>query len=431
MIRTMNFKNSLDFASELDGKDELKHFRNEFIIPPHENNPAIYFLGNSLGLQPKRTNQYIQQVLKQWANYGVEGFFHGDQPWMKYDQQLLLSLSKIVGAQPQEIVVMNQLTVNLHLMLASFYQPEGKRKKILCEAKAFPSDQYMLYSHVKHKGFNPYDVIIEVTPRSNEVLIREDDILSAIQQHKHELALVLFGGVNYFTGQVFNMQQITKAAHDVGAKVGFDLAHAAGNIPLQLRNWNVDFACWCSYKYLNSGPGAVGGCFIHERYHKDPSINRYAGWWGNKKETQFLMKKEFEPESSAEGWQLSTPSPILFAAHKASLDIFEEAGIENVFEKNKALNNYLWLVLNEIKNELPANALTIFTPLDENKRGCQVSLAVSNGKEVFDELSENGVYTDWREPGVIRIAPVGLYNTFEEVWQFGQILKSAILKHSS
>jgi kynureninase len=427
----MNFKNGLDFARQLDEKDELKHFRNEFIIPRHDGQDAIYFLGNSLGLQPKRTNEYIQKVLKQWANYGVEGFFKGDQPWMKYHEQLLASLSIMVGALPQEIVVMNQLTVNLHLMLASFYQPEGKRKKILCEAKAFPSDQYMLHSHMKQKGFNPDDVIIAVKPRSNEVLIREEDILSAIQHHKHELALVLFGGVNYYTGQVFNMQQITKAAQDVGAKVGFDLAHAAGNIPLQLNSWNVDFACWCSYKYLNSGPGAVGSCFIHERYHSDPTINRFAGWWGNKKETQFLMKEEFEPASSAEGWQLSTPSPILFAAYKASLDIFDEAGIEKVFEKNKALNNYLWLVLNEIKNEFRGNALTLITPLDKNERGCQVSLAVRNGKKVFDELSENGVYTDWREPDVIRIAPVGLYNTFEEVWQFGQILKSAILKHSS
>lgn len=427
----MNFKNSLDFARQLDKKDELKHFRNEFIIPRHDGKDAIYFLGNSLGLQPKRTNEYIQQVLKQWAKYGVEGFFNGDQPWIKYHEQLLPSLSKIVGALPHEIVVMNQLTVNLHLMLAGFYQPQGKRNKILCEAKAFPSDQYMLHSHVKQRGLNPDDVIVEVKSQSNDVLIREEDILTAIKQYKDELALVLFGGVNYYTGQVFNMQAISKAANDIGAKVGFDLAHAAGNIVLHLHNWNVDFACWCSYKYLNSGPGAVGGCFIHERYHNDSSINRFAGWWGNKKGTQFLMKKEFEPESSAEGWQLSTPSPILFAAHKASLDVFEEAGMEKIFEKNKVLNNYLWFVLNEIKKDLPANALTIFTPSNENEKGCQVSLAISNGKKVFDELSENGVYTDWREPDVIRIAPVGLYNTFEEVWQFGQILKSTILKHSS
>jgi kynureninase len=427
----MNFENTLEFAKALDDEDSLQHFRKEFIIPKHGNKEAIYFLGNSLGLQPKRTNEYIQDVLKQWANYGVEGFFTGDKLWMQYHQQLLPTLSEIIGSFPHEIVVMNQLTVNLHLMLVSFYQPQGKRNKILCEAKAFPSDQYVLYSHVKQRGFNPNDVIIEVHPRSNEVLIRQEDILSAMEQHKDELALVLFGGVSYYTGQVFDMGAITKAAHDAGAKAGFDLAHAAGNISLQLHSWNVDFACWCNYKYLNSGPGAVAGCFIHEKYHSDNSLNRFAGWWGNKKDTQFLMQKEFEPELSAEGWQLSTPSPILFAAHKASLDIFNEAGVSNVFEKNKRLNNYLWFVLQEVIKGSPVGSIKIFTPANEKERGCQVSLAIKNGKKVFDELSQNGVFADWREPDVIRIAPVGLYNTFEEVWQFGQILKSAIHKHYS
>jgi kynureninase len=426
-----NFENSLDFAKQLDEQDELKRFRNEFIIPQHENRNAIYFLGNSLGLQPKRTNEYIQQVLKQWSRCGVEGFFVGEQPWMEYHQQLLPTLSEIVGALPHEIVVMNQLTVNLHLMMVSFYKPQGKRNKILCEAKAFPSDQYVLHSHIRQRGLNPNEVIVEVQPRNNEVLIREEDILSAIEEHKNELALVLFGGVNYYTGQVFKMQSIAKAAHSVEAKVGFDLAHAAGNIPLQLHNWNVDFACWCSYKYLNSGPGAVAGAFIHEKYHSDNSLNRFAGWWGNKKETQFLMKKDFDPELSAEGWQLSTPSPILFAAHKASLDIFKEAGISNVFEKNKRLNNYLRFILEELINELPKDSIKIFTPANETEKGCQVSLAIKSGKKVFDEISRNGVFSDWREPDVIRIAPVGLYNTFEEVWQLGQILKSAILKYVS
>jgi kynureninase len=427
----MNFENNCVFAKGLDDEDSLKNFQKEFIIPQHQNKDGIYFLGNSLGLQPERTSRYIQQVLAQWSAYGVEGFFTGEHPWMKYHQQLLPTLSEIVGALPNEIVVMNQLTVNLHLMLVSFYQPQGKRSKILCETKAFPSDQYVLNSHVKQRGFNPDDVIIELKPGHDEVLIKQEDILSAIEQHKDELALVLFGGVNYYTGQVFNMEAITKAAHSLGAKVGFDLAHAAGNIPLQLHNWNVDFACWCSYKYLNSGPGAVAGCFIHERYHNDIALNRFAGWWGNRKETQFLMQKNFEPELSAEGWQLSTPSPILFAAQKASLDIFREAGISNVFEKNKRLNNYLWFVLEETKRESPEGSIKIFTPASEKERGCQVSLAIKNGKKVFDELSQNGVFTDWREPDVIRIAPVGLYNTFEEVWQFGQILKSAIHKHYS
>lgn len=427
----MILENRLEFAQEFDQKDPLKTFRSEFLIPKHETKEAIYFLGNSLGLQPKRTSQYIQQVLQQWASYGVEGFFKGGQSWMQYHQQLTPALSEIVGALPHEVVVMNQLTVNLHLMLVSFYQPQGRRNKILCEAKAFPSDQYMLHSHVKQRGLNPDEVIIEVQPRKSEALIKEEDILAAIEQYKDELALVLWGGVNYYTGQLFNMKEITKAAHTVGAKAGFDLAHAAGNISLQLHDWNVDFACWCSYKYLNSGPGAVAGAFIHERYHQNSSLNRFAGWWGNKKETQFQMQKDFEPQLSAEGWQLSTPSPILFAAHKASLDIFKEAGVSNVLEKNKRLNTYLWFVLEEIKKEVPHNSLKLLTPTTEDERGCQVSLSIENGKKVFDELSGKGVYADWREPDVIRIAPVGLYNTFEEVWQFGQILKSAILKYAS
>ncbi|HTM90896.1 MAG TPA: kynureninase [Flavisolibacter sp.] len=427
----MTFENSLQFARELDNKDPLRHFRIEFLIPSHEDRNAIYFLGNSLGLQPKRTSEYIQQVLKQWSNYGVEGFFIGEQPWMNYHRQLLPTLSEMVGALPDELVVMNQLSVNLHLMLISFYQPQGKRDKILCEAKAFPSDQYIVNTHVRQRGLNPDNVIIEVEPRTNEVLIKEEDILAAIQKHKDELALVLIGGINYYTGQVFNMEAITKAAHAVGAKAGFDLAHAAGNIALQLHNWNVDFACWCSYKYLNSGPGAVAGNFIHERYHNDPSLNRFAGWWGNKKETQFLMKKDFAPELSAEGWQLSTPSAVLFAAHQASLDLFKEAGIKNVFDKNKQLSNYLWFVLAKIKMEVPDKVMHVFTPTNADERGCQVSLSIKNGKKVFDTLSQNGVYADWREPDVIRIAPVGLYNTFEEVWQFGQLLKSAINKHSA
>lgn len=422
----MDFQNTLEFAQEFDRHDSLQRFRNEFILPLHAGKPAIYFLGNSLGLQPKRTNVLIQQVLDQWSHHGVEGFFRGKQPWMSYHQQLTSTLSKIVGALSHEVIVMNQLTVNLHLMLAGFYQPKGERKKILCEAKAFPSDQYMLHSHVKQKGFHPDEIIIEVHPDDGKTLIREEDILAAIQKHKNELALVFFGGVNYYTGQVFDMQKISEAAHKADACFGLDLAHAAGNVDLKLHDWNVDFACWCSYKYLNSGPGAVGACFIHEKYHREKSLNRFAGWWGNKKETQFLMQKNFEPEASAEGWQLSTPSPILFAMHKASLQIFEEAGVDNIFKKNQQLNEYLWFVVNEVQKNVPSNSLEIITPTNKKERGCQVSMVVKNGKQVFDFLSANGVYADWREPDVIRIAPVGLYNTFEEVWQFAQILQNAI-----
>lgn len=428
--QSMQFENSLGHAKSLDEDDILKNFRAGFILPQHQKEDAIYFLGNSLGLQPKRTEQYIQEVLHQWGAFGVEGFFKGDQPWMNLHQQLTSTLSEIVGARPHEVVVMNQLTVNLHLMLVSFYQPQGKRNKILCEAKAFPSDQYMLQTHVRQRGFDVDKTIIEVGPRIGETLIREEDILTAIEQHKDELALIFWGGVNYYTGQLFNMQAITAAAHDCGAKVGFDLAHAAGNIALNLHDWNVDFACWCSYKYLNSGPGAVAGVYIHERYHNDSSLNRFAGWWGSKKETQFLMQKDFVPEPSAEGWQLSTPSPVLYAAHKASLTIFEEAGVQNIFNKNVLLNNYLHFLLQEVIKQTPSEHMRVLTPGKAGEKGCQVSMLVKNGKQIFDELSANGVFADWREPDVIRVAPVGLYNTFEEVWKFSQILKRAINKFS-
>jgi kynureninase len=426
----MNFQNTIAGAQSLDRADALSRFRSEFLIPMHNGAAAVYFLGNSLGLQPKRTKAAIEDVLTQWSNLGVEGFFKGEKPWLQMHRELTPALSKIVGALPQEVVVMNQLTVNLHLMLASFYQPAGKRIKILCEAKAFPSDQYMLHSHVKQRGLNPDDVIIEVEPREGEVIIRNDDILSAIEQYSDELALVFLGGVNYYTGQVFQMEAIAAAARAAGAAMGLDLAHAAGNVPLHLHNWNIDFACWCSYKYLNAGPGAVGGVFIHERHHHE-SINRFAGWWGNRRDTQFLMEKVFVPEPSAEGWQLSTPSPILYASHKAALDIFDEAGFENVLKKNEELNAYLRAVLNDIKTFLPNDAITIFTPVSEGQKGCQVSFAVKHGKKVFEQLSAAGVFADWREPDVIRIAPVGLYNSYEDVWRFGQCLQSALLTFAS
>jgi kynureninase len=422
----MDFQNTARFAAQLDMEDALHQFRSHFLIPTHDGRDAIYFLGNSLGLQPKRTATAIQRVLNQWHQLGVESFFKGEEPWLEMHAQLLPTISEIVGAQSQEVVVMNSLTVNLHLMLVSFYRPAGKRTKILCEAKAFPSDQYMLYTHIKQRGINPEDVIIEVQPREGEVLIREEDILAAIDQYSDELALVFWGGVNYYTGQVFNMQAMAKAAHAAGAKVGLDLAHAAGNIPLQLHKWDIDFACWCSYKYLNSGPGGIGGAFIHERFHHDATVNRFAGWWGNKKETQFLMEKAFVPEASAGGWQLSTPSPVLYAAHKSALEIFAEAGVENIFVKNSRLNDFLWFVLGELINDVPEGSLRIFTPEARTGKGCQVSLSVKNGRQIFDHLSNNDVFADWREPDVIRIAPVGLYNTFAEVWQFAQILKTAI-----
>ena len=422
----MQFENSLAFARSLDDNDILKAFRKQFIIPVHDGKEQIYFLGNSLGLQPVRTHAYMQQILDAWSKYGVEGFFMGEDPWMNYHDSLTGTLSTVVGALPHEVVVMNQLTVNLHLMMVSFYRPQGRRNKIICEAKAFPSDQYMFETHIKHHGFNPQDILIEVGPRSGERHIRVEDIFATIDKHKDELALVLWGGINYYTGQLFDMEAITKAAHAAGAMVGFDLAHAAGNVPLALHNWDVDFACWCSYKYLNSGPGGVGGAYVHERYHKDMELPRFAGWWGYDKQTRFLMQQGFKPTQTAEGWQLSTPAMLLQACHKAALDVIREAGWENIQQKRKLLNAWLWFLLNDI-NEKEGNLLEIITPQGENDKGCQISMhMLKNGKQVFDKLTAAGIITDWREPNVIRLAPVPLYNTFEEVWQFNNILRQIL-----
>ena len=423
----MQFENSLLFAQQLDKDDPLKDFRNRFIIPSVNGKEQIYFLGNSLGLQPKNAKEEVDKIFNQWAAYGVEGFFKGDDPWINYHNQLIQPLSKIVGALPHEISVMNQLTVNLHLMMVSFYQPKGKRNKIICEAKAFPSDQYMFETHVKHYGLDPADVIIEIHPRKGEQTTRLEDILQTIEQYKDELALVLWGGVNYYTGQLFDMQTITAAAQKAGAKVGFDLAHAAGNVPLQLHNWNVDFACWCSYKYLNAGPGAVASVFIHERHHNDVNIPRYAGWWGYDKVTRFKMEKGFKPMPGAEGWQLSTPSYPMYALHKASLEIFEAAGWEALCKKQFQLTAYLWFLLNEVNRTTKQPIIEFITPQNEQERGCQVSmLMLQRGREIFDALSTAGVMVDWREPNVIRLAPVPLYNTYKELWQFADILKEVI-----
>jgi kynureninase len=420
------FENSLSYARELDANDPLKDVRSKFIIPVHDGKEQAYFLGNSLGLQPKTTKAEISKILDDWGSYGVEAFFMGDNPWLHYHEQLTKPLSLIVGALPEEISVMNQLTVNLHLMLASFYLPTGKRKKILCEAKAFPSDQYMLETHAKHHGLDPEEIIVEVTPRPGEHKIQTEDILTAINQHKSELALILFSGLNYYSGQVFDMKMITEAGHAVGAKVGFDLAHAAGNIELKLHEWNIDFACWCNYKYLNSGPGAIGGVFIHERFHRNKAIPRLAGWWGYDKATRFNMEKGFQPIPSAEGWQLSTPSPILYSSHKAALDIIQSAGWYTILEKSRLLNDYLWHTIDDVQNEF-ANRFTCITPRSKEEKGSQVSLLThSNGRKLFDKLTRAGFITDWREPDLVRLAPVPLYNTYEEVWRLGQTLKKIL-----
>ena len=422
----MTLQNTREFALQSDANDQLKEFRSKFFLPQHEGSDAVYFTGNSLGLQPKSVSKYIQQELDDWARLGVEGHFHAKNPWMPYHEIFPQQLSKIVGCKPVEVVVMNQLTVNLHLLMVSFYRPTKTRYKIICEARAFPSDQYAFESQARFHGFDPYEAVIEVAPRENENLIRHEDIISTIKQHGESVALVCFGGVNYYNGQFFDIASITKAAHEVGAIAGFDLAHAAGNVELKLHDWNVDFACWCSYKYLNSGPGGVAGAFIHERHVKDKSLPRFAGWWGYEKETRFQMEKGFKPIPTAEGWQLSNAPVLSMAAHKASLDIFEEAGMERLHEKRRQLAAYLHFILSEINNRT-GSVINVITPVEEDRRGCQVSMLVPvRGRKLFDALTKKGVVADWREPDVIRIAPVPLYNSFEDVWKFGQVLSSEL-----
>ena len=424
----MNFSNTLEYAQQLDEQDKLKHFRDQFYIPIVNGKECIYFTGNSLGLQPKKTQDYVLDELEDWASHGVEGHFNARTPWVSYHEIFEDQLAQIVGALPEEIVVMNQLTVNLHLLMISFYRPTKERYKIICEAKAFPSDQYAFQSQVKLHGYHPDEAIIEVHPKKGNATIDHEDIIEIIKKHGHETALVIFGGVNYYSGQVFDMQAITKAAHEVGAKCGFDLAHAAGNIHLELHDWKVDFACWCSYKYLNSGPGGVAGAFIHQRHINDESLPRLAGWWGHNKDTRFKMDKEFHPIPTAEGWQLSNAPVLSMSAHKASLDIFSAAGMHNLVAKGKMLSSYLLFILNEINQLTRHKIIEIITPFDEKQRGCQVSmLMLEDGKRIFDELTKAGIIADWREPNVIRVAPVPLYNRFEDVFYLGKILQQSLL----
>ncbi|MBC8265564.1 MAG: kynureninase [Flavobacteriales bacterium] len=416
----MNYKNTAEFASELDSKDELKDYRNEFHIPLQKNGKEhIYMCGNSLGLQPKRTKEFLNQELEDWATFGVEGHFHAKNPWMPYHEFLTESYAKIVGAKQAEVVAMNTLTVNLHLMMVSFYRPTEKRHKIIIEGDAFPSDIYAVESQIKHHGLSPETSLIKLRPRDGESAIRTEDIQAIIEKEGDEIALIMLGGVNYYTGQVFDFENITKLAQAKGIKVGFDLAHAAGNIKLELHNWGVDFAVWCSYKYLNSGPGSVAAAFVHEKHHTT-NLNRFAGWWGHNKEDRFKMPDDFNPIQSAEGWQLSNPPILSLAAIRASLSIFDEVGMHKLLAKSKELTNYLLYLLNTIDTD----RIAIITP---EERGCQLSIRVKNGnKDLFDIITEKGVIADWREPDVIRIAPVPLYNSFSDVFQFYSILKEVL-----
>lgn len=414
------FTNSLAFAKELDAKDPLHTYRNRFHMPQHHGADMVYFTGNSLGLQPKTTKDYIQQELDDWARFGVEGHFLAKNPWLSYHEILTDKTAKIVGALPTEVVMMNQLTVNLHLLMVSFYRPTKQRYKILCEAKAFPSDQYALQSQVKFHGFSIEDALIEIAPREGEYEVRHEDIYKAIEDNKESLALIMIGGVNYFSGQVFDMKAITEAGHKAGAVVGFDLAHGAGNLKLALHDWKVDFAAWCSYKYLNAGPGSVAGAFVHEKHHKNTDLPLFAGWWGHDKETRFKMDREFKPIESVERWQLSNAPILSMASYKASLDIFDEVGMDRLNAKSKELTEYLEFVIGEI-NKQKNNCLEIITP--KANRGCQISIvAHGQGKALYNKLIENGVIPDWREPNVIRCAPVPLYNSFEDIYRFGEIL---------
>lgn len=421
----MIFENSVEFAQQLDTNDPLHRFRDQFYIPFIHGKESIYFNGNSLGLQPKTTQDYVLSELEKWANFGVEGHFHGKNPWVTYHDLFPEKLSPIAGSLPEEIAVMNQLTINLHLLLITFYRPLEKRYKIICEEKAFPSDQYAIASHLKLHGHEVAEALIEIKPRPGEFSIRNEDILSAIKENGDDTALVIFGGVNYYSGQVFDMESITTAAHEVGAVCGFDLAHAVGNIELKLHDWDVDFAVWCSYKYLNSGPGGIAGAFIHQRFIGDKSLLRLAGWAGTDKHERFQMKKNFNPIPTAEGWHVSNTEVLSMAAHNASLDVFKEAGFETIIKKGKLLSAFLLFILNDINNNSVKKKLEIITPQEDKRHGCQVSILMfEKGRELFDFLNKNGVIADWREPNVIRVAPVPLYNTFEEVYTFGKIVNN-------
>ncbi len=420
------FQNTREFAQQLDSQDEISNYRNEFIFPKVNGKQVIYFTGNSLGLQPKRTQAYVDEIMSDWANLAVEGHFYAEKPWWDYQERFANPLSKVVGANPKEVTVMNTLTVNLHLLMVSFYRPNGRRYKIICEEKAFPSDQYMLQSQVKFHGFDPKDAIVEIKRREGEHNIRHEDVLAKIDEVGDELALLLMGGVNYYTGQVFDMKTITAHAQSKGAYVGWDLAHAAGNIKLELHDWNVDFAAWCSYKYMNSGPGNASGIFVHEKHHHDSSLNRFAGWWGHNKERRFKMEPEFDPVHGAEGWQISNLPVITLAPYLASVEMFDEVGMDKLIAKRDKITSYLEFILSEIQKEVNGN-FEVITPAEPKERACQLSVYLhGEGRNLFDYLMKNGVITDWREPNVIRLAPVPLYCSFEDMYDFGQVLKRGI-----
>lgn len=419
----MLFDASLDFAREKDKNDPLRKFRRQFYFPPFKKMKTIYLCGNSLGLMSKNVQPAIEQELEDWKELAIHGYMQAKNPWLYYQHQFKKSLSLIMGCREDEVTVMNALTVNLHLLMFSFYRPSKERYKIIMEAGAFPSDQYAVETQVKFHGYDTADAIIEIAPEPGEKLLRTENILQVIENNRDSLALVLMGGINYYTGQLFDIQAITEATHHVGAFAGFDLAHVAGNVPMHLHDWNVDFAAWCSYKYLNGGPGAVGGLYIHEKYALDPAYPRLAGWWGNDEKLRFKMEKGFIPQQGAGGWNLSTAQVFNMVALKAALELFDKAGIENLREKSIALTGYLEFLIGQLKTE----NCEIISPSDPSARGAQLSLFFKErAKEIYTRLIEKGIVIDYREPGVVRVAPAPLYNSYEDVYRFYEILKEIL-----
>jgi kynureninase len=424
-----SFEPGIDFARQLDRQDPLARFRERFHIPKSEDgSDSVYLCGNSLGLQPTNAADYVNAELKKWQHLGVKGHFDGDFPWMPYHEFLTPHMAELVGGGEGEVVVMNSLTVNLHLMMVSFFRPTAERHKILMEDQAFPSDRYAVQSQIRFHGFDPNQSTCLLRPRDGEVTIRPEDLCDLIEQEGDEIALILLPGVQYYTGQVFDMAAITALGHEKGCMVGFDLAHAVGNVPLHLHDCDADFAVWCTYKYLNAGPGAVGACFVHARHGDAVDIPRLSGWWGHDKTNRFEMIHPFQASSGAEGWQLSNPPILSLAAIRASLDVFRDAGfMQPLRQKSEKLTGYLdWLLRHEL-----GGAVDIITPPVPEDRGCQLSLRVPGGRALFEKLDEAGIVSDWRAPDVIRVAPVPLYNTFDDCFRFVQILKSLLGKFSS
>ena len=417
------FEASSAFADEMDTRDSLKGSREKFFIPKNaDGSESIYFTGNSLGLQPKSVRANIEQELRDWEDLAVEGHLHAKNPWLPYHEFVTEPLARVVGGSPIEVVAMNSLTVNLHLLMVSFYRPTTERYRIVIEKGAFPSDQYAVESQLKfHKVLK--NALIELTPRDGESTLCTEDIIECIEREGDSIALILLGGVNYYTGQAFDMKAITEAGHRKGCIVAFDCAHAAGNLVLQLHDWDVDFAAWCSYKYLNAGPGAIAGIFVHERHAQSFDLPRFAGWWGHDKATRFLMGPEFKPLAGAEGWQISNPPILQLAALRSSLEIFDEIGMAALREKSVKLTGYLEFLLRRIEDD----RISVITPSDPEQRGCQLSIRVANAdRSLFETITSRGVFADWREPDVIRVAPVPLYNSFADVWAFAEILKDCL-----